>query len=147
SSVDAAASCWPTTITTEQFHHRLSRLLGRLESQQETPAHLTPEGRRRVELLPTRDDGIGCLRVTGAAPEILALALTQTSAARAAPAAQRPTSEGGETRRLPPCVTVAATATPASLALIQCDLLGGAAFDTDGVRVPEPRFRLNLTVP
>src|SRR5699024_904555 len=48
--VDAAASHWPATITTEQFHHRLSRLLGSLESQQETPAHLTPEGRRRVEL-------------------------------------------------------------------------------------------------
>ena len=147
SSVDAAASCWPTTITTEQFHHRLSRLLGRLESQQETPAHLTPEGRRRVELLPTRDDGIGCLRVTGPAPEILALAQRLDSAARAVQAAQRRAFEAGETPPLDPRGTVAGTATPASLALIQYDLLGGAAFDTDGVRVPEPRFRLNLTVP
>ena len=147
SSVDAAASCWPTTITTEQFHHRLSRLLGRLESQQETPAHLTPEGRRRVELLPTRDDGIGCLRVTGPAPEILALAQRLDSAARAVQAAQRRAFETGETPPLDPRGTVAGTATPASLALIQYDLLGGAAFDTDGVRVPEPRFRLNLTVP
>ena len=42
---------------------------------------------------------------------------------------------------------VADTAIPASLALIQYDLLGGAALDTDGVRVPTPRFRLNVTVP
>ena len=64
-SVDAAASHWPTTVTTEQFHHRLSQLLGRLESQQETPTHLTPEGRRRVELLPALPPGT--VRVAGSA--------------------------------------------------------------------------------
>lgn len=42
--VDAAASRWPVTLTTEQFHLRLSRLLSHLDSQQETPAHLTPRG-------------------------------------------------------------------------------------------------------
>ena len=145
--VDAAASRWPTTSTTEQFHHRLSQLLGRVESQQEMPAHLTPEGRRRVELLPTRDDGIGCLRVTGPAPEILALAQRLDSAARAVQAAQRRAFETGEVPPLDPRGTVAETATPASLALIQYDLLGGAPFDTDGVQVPQPRFRLNITVP
>ena len=146
-SVDAAASQWPTTISTEQFHHRLSRLLSLLESQQETPAHLTPEGRRRVELLPTRDDGIGCLRVIGPAPEILALAQRLDAAARAVQAAQRRAFEAGEEPPLDPRGTVAETAMPASLALLQYDLLGGAALDTDGVRVPEPRFRLNVTVP
>ncbi|WP_157773456.1 HNH endonuclease signature motif containing protein [Brachybacterium vulturis] len=145
--VDAAVSLWPATVTTEQFHHRLSRLLGRVESQQETPAHLTPEGRRRVELLPTRDDGIGCLRVVGPAPEILALAQRLDSAARAIQAAQRRAFEAGEAPPLDPRGTVAETATPASLALLQYDLLGGAAFDTDGVQVPQPRFRLNVTVP
>src|SRR5699024_8449486 len=39
------------------------------------------------------------------------------------------------------------TAMPASLALIQYDLLGGAPFETDGEHVPAPRFRLNLPVP
>src|SRR5699024_236185 len=145
--VDAAASHWPATITTEQFHHRLSRLLGSLESQQETPAHLTPEGRRRVELLPTRDDGIGCLRVIGPAPEIFALAQRLDAAARAIQAAQRHAFATGQTPPMDPRGTVAATAMPASLALIQYDLLGGAPFETDGVHVPAPRFRLNLTVP
>src|SRR5699024_8193542 len=84
---------------------------------------------------------------TGPAPEILALAQRLDSAARAVQAAQRRAFEAGETPPLDPRGTVAGTATPASLALIQYDLLGGAAFDTDGVRVPEPRFRLNLTVP
>lgn len=145
--VDAAAARWPVTLTTEQFHLRLSRLLGRLESQQETPAHLTPEGRRRVELLPARDDGIGCLRVTGPAPEILALARRLDAAARAVQAAQRSALAAGEAPPVDPRGTVAETAIPASLALIQYDLLGGAALDTDGVQVPQPRFRLNLTVP
>jgi len=145
--VDAAAAHWPTTLTTEQFHLRLSRLLSRLESQQETPAHLTPEGRRRVELLPTRDDGIGCLRVVGPAPEILALAQRLDTAARAVQAAQRRAFEAGERPPMDPRGTVAATGMTASLALIQYDLLGGAAFDTDGVQVPRSRFRLNVTVP
>ena len=146
-SVDAAASLWPTTLTTEQFHHRLSRLLGRLESEQETPAHLTPEGRRRVELLPTRDDGIGCLRVTGPAPEILALAQRLDAAARAVQAEQRRALEAGAEPPLDPRGTVAETAMPASLALLQYDLLSSASLDTDGVHVPQPRFRLNVTVP
>ena len=97
--VDAAASLWPTILTTEQFHQRLSRLLGRLESRQETPTHLTPEGRRRVELLPARDDGIGCLRVTGPAPEILALAQRLDAAARTVQTAQRRALEAGEVPR------------------------------------------------
>jgi len=145
--VDSAIALWPTTLTTEQFHHRLSRLLGRVESEQETPAHLTPEGRRRVELLPTGDDGIGCLRVIGPAPEILALAQRLDAAARAVQAAQRHAFEAGEEPPVDPRGTVAATGLPASLAAIQYDLLGGAAFDTDGVQVPAPRFRLNITVP
>lgn len=146
-SVDAAASHWPTTVTTEQFHHRLSQLLGRLESQQETPTHLTPEGRRRVELLPARDDGTGCLRVIGPAPEILALAQRLDAAARAVQAAQRHAFETGEPMPVDPRGTVAETGMTASLALIQYDLLGGAAFDTEGVTVPKPRFQLNITVP
>src|SRR5699024_7550933 len=148
-----AASHWPATITTEQFHHRLSRLLGSLESQQETPAHLTPEGRRRVELLPTRDDGIGCLRVIGPAPGIFALAQRLDAPARAIQAArptrapQRPAVATGQPPAMAPRGTVAAAAMPAPLALIQYALLGGAPFETDGVHVPAPRFRLNLTVP
>ena len=145
--VDAAASLWPTTLTTEQFHQRLSRLLGRLESQLETPTHLTPEGRRRVELLKDRDDGIGCLRVTGPAPEILALAQRLDAAARAVQGEQRRALEAGEVPPMDPRGTVAETAMPASLALLQYDLLGGAVLDTDGVQVPKPRFRLNITVP
>lgn len=145
--VDAAAAHWPTTDTTEYFHLRLSRLLARLESQQRTPAHLTPEGRRRVELLPTRDDGIGCLRVIGPAPEILTLAQRLDAAARAVQAAQRRAFEAGEPVPMDPRGTVAETGMTASLALLQYDLLGGSAFDTDGVQIPHPRFRLNVTVP
>ncbi|MGP9536974.1 DUF222 domain-containing protein [Brachybacterium sp. AOP43-C2-M15] len=146
-TVDAAIALWPPTMTTEQFHTRLCRLLGRLESEQEIPAHLSPEGRRRVEMSPTRDDGIGCLRVLGPAPEILALARRLDDAARAVQASQRRALRTGEDPPLDPQGTVAATAIPASLTRIQYDLLGGASFETDGVHVPEPRFRLNVTVP
>ncbi len=145
--VDLAASHWPLDITTEQFHGRLSRLLTRLESQAEMPAHCTPEGRRRVQLLPMKEDGIGCLQVIGPAPEILALAQRLDTAARAVQAAQRHAFEAGEEPPCDPRGTVAATAIPASLALIQYDLLGGAALATDGVQVPEQRFRLSVTVP
>ena len=145
--VDAATVHWPVTLTTEQFQLRLSRLLSRLDSQQETPAHLTPEGRRRVELLPARDDGIGCLRVIGPAPEILDLARRLDASARAVQAAQRRAVEVGERIPLDPRGTAADTGRTSSLALIQYDLLAGAAFDTDGVQVPQPRFRLNVTVP
>ena len=146
-AVDEAASHWPLALTTEQFHRRLSRLLGRIDSEQEAPAHLTPEGRRRVELLPTRDDGIGFLRVIGPVPEILALAQRLDAAARAVQAAQRRAFEAGEAPPLDPRGTVAETGLPASLATLQYDLLGGATLDTDGIRVPAPRFRLNVTVP
>ena len=145
--VDAATVHWPVSLTTEQFQLRLSRLLSRLDSQCETPAHLTPEGRRRVELLPARDDGIGCLRVIGPAPEILDLARRLDAAARAVQAAQRRAFETGEMIPLDPRGTAAETGRTSSLALLQYDLLGGAAFDTDGVQVPQPRFRLNVTVP
>ncbi|GLI31411.1 hypothetical protein BCONGLO52_22520 [Brachybacterium conglomeratum] len=145
--VDAATVHWPVSLTAEQFQLRLSRLLSRLESQQESPAHMTPEGRRRVELLPTRDDGIGCLRVIGPAPEILDLARRLDAAARAVQAAQRRAFETGERIPLDPRGTAAETGKVASLALLQYDLLGGAALDTDGIPVPRPRFRLNVTVP
>src|SRR5699024_12058989 len=82
-----------------------------------------------------------------AAPVLAALPRRLQPAAGAVPAAQPCPCGLGGTPPLYPPGTVAGTATPASLALIQYDLLGGAAFDTDGVRVPEPRFRLNLTVP
>ncbi|WP_241237388.1 HNH endonuclease signature motif containing protein [Brachybacterium saurashtrense] len=145
--VDAAAAHWPTTLTTEQFQLRLRRLLTRLDAQQEVPAHLTPEGRRRVEMLPTREDGIGCLRVIGPVPEILDLSRRLDAAARAVQAAQRRAVETGEPIPLDPRGTVAETGRISSLALLQYDLLGGAALDTDGVQVPRPRFRFNVTVP
>lgn len=85
--------------------------------------------------------------MTGPAPEILALAQRLDAAARAVQAEQRRALEAGEEPPLDPRGTVAETAMPASLALIQYDLLSSASLDTDGVHVPQPRFRLNITVP
>ncbi|MBB5831460.1 HNH endonuclease signature motif containing protein [Brachybacterium aquaticum] len=145
--VDQAVSRWSTDVTTEQFHTRLSTLLTRLLSRKDLPPHLTPEGRRRVEMLPTGDDGVGCLRVIGPVPEILALARRLDEAARAVQAAQRHALAAGEEPPLDPRGTVAETAMQAPLALIQYDLLMAAALDTDGVAVPAPRFRINATIP
>ena len=36
---------------------------------------------------------------------------------------------------------------PVPLDRLRYDLMLNAEFDTDGVRVPAPRFRLNVTVP
>ena len=81
--------------------------------------------------------------------ELLSVALAQRldAAARAVQAAQRRAFEAGEAPPLDPRGTVAETGLPASLATLQYDLLGGATLDTDGIRVPAPRFRLNVTVP
>ena len=147
SRVDAEVAGWPSTLTTEQFRRRLSSLLTRIESETTTPYHHTAEGRRRVELLPPGEDGMGCLQVIGPIPEILGLARRLDSAARAVQSAQRHALEaGGEI----PCDRdddVAETGLPSSLRRLQYDLLTGTALDTGEIRVPADRFRLTVTVP
>lgn len=146
-SVDETASRWSLTVTAEQFHRKLSYLLARLESQRETPAHLTPEGRRRVEVLPPGSDGIGCLQVIGPIPEIIALARELDTSARAVQAAQRHQLEAGDVPSFDPDGIAALEKKPLSLARIRYELLTGARFDTGDVKVPTERFRLNVTIP
>ncbi|WP_237738666.1 HNH endonuclease signature motif containing protein [Brachybacterium muris] len=146
-AVDAQVAAWSLDVTVEQYRRKLSHALARIEAAREIPAQHTAEGRRRVDLLPVGEDGIGCLQVTGPIPEILDLAQRLDAAARAVQDTQRRALEAGEPLPLDPTGTVQAHGKPLSLARIRYELLTGAALDTDGVKVPGDRFRLTVTVP
>lgn len=145
--VDESVAQWPMNLTVEQFRRRLSSLITRVEADSEIPEHLTPEGRRRVEMLPPGEDGMGCLRIVGPAPEILSLARRLDMAAHAVQAAQRHALEKGQAPPLDRDGSVADTGMPSSLGRLQYDLLMGADLDTDRARVPAERFRVSVTVP
>lgn len=134
--VDAQVASWSLEVTVEQYRRKLSHALARIEAARETPAQHTPEGRRRVELLPVGEDGIGCLQVTGPIPEILDLAQRLDASARAVQDTQRRALEAGEPLPLDPTGAVAAHWKPLSLARIRYELLLAATLDTDGVKVP-----------
>lgn len=146
-ALDAQVASWPLDVTVEQYRRKLSHALTRIEASRGTPAQHTPEGRRRVDLLPVGEDGIGCLQVTGPIPEILDLAQRLDAAARAIQDTQRRALEAGEPLPLDATGAVEAHGKPLSLARIRYELLTGATLDTDGVKVPAARFRLTVTVP
>ena len=147
-ALDQSIATWPLgQLTVEQYRRRLSHALTRIDASREVPAQHTPEGRRRVDLLPVGEDGIGCLQVIGPIPEILTLAQRLDASARAIQHTQRHTLEAGEPPPLDPDGTVTTQGRPLSLARLRYELLTGAGLDTDGVRVLRERFRLTVTVP
>lgn len=147
-ALDQSIATWPLgQLTVEQYRRRLSHALTRITAQRQTPPQHTPEGRRRVDLLPVGEDGIGCLQVIGPIPEILTLAQRLDASARAIQHTQRHALGAGEPPPLDPDGTVTTHGKPLSLARLRYELLTGASLDTDGVKVPRERFRLAVTVP
>jgi hypothetical protein len=156
--VDEAISTWELTLAPEQFLLELRRLVVMILDLRETPPYLDPAARRRVDLMPPKDDGTGTLQVTGPIPETLAYVRRLDQAARAIQAAQRHALDAradaamrGEQADvvIPMDVDefVSATGRPLTLAQIRHQLVLTAEFDTDGVHVPAPAFRINLTIP
>jgi hypothetical protein len=159
--VDEEVSVWDLAMTPERFTRELKKLVTRILARRALPPHLAPENQRRLEALPPRDDGTGCIRVTGPIPETLAYMDRMDRAARAVQQAQQhalqarveAALEDGDVdpASIPvpfdPDGTVAATGKPLSLAQIRHRLFLTAQFDTDGIPVPAARFRINVTVP
>ncbi|PWH06194.1 HNH endonuclease [Brachybacterium endophyticum] len=145
--VDVTVSSWTLGITPERFTRELNALLAMIEGAQPEPASLDPESRRRMVVDPGRSAGTACLRIIGPAPEIMALAGRFDQAARAVQDAQRHALREGTGIPLDPDGQVEREGMPLSLALIRYHLAHAASLDTDGVTVPEARFRLNVLVP
>jgi hypothetical protein len=156
--VDEAISTWELTLTPEQFLLELKRLVVMILDLRATPPYLDPAARRRVDLLPPTDDGTGTIRMVGPIPETLAYVRRLDQAARAVHDAQQHAlnqrlqaalDEGDTDIPIPFDVdgSVSETSKPLTLAQIRHHLVLTAQFDTDGVHVPAPGFRINLTVP
>jgi hypothetical protein len=122
-------------------------VIARLLSRREMPPHLTPENRRRVELVPGDVPGIARIEVQGPAHEIVSFARRLDASARAIQHAQRHALEDGSPIPWDPEGEVLATGMPLSLARIRYLLTTFSTPDTRGVHVPAERFRLGVTVP
>jgi hypothetical protein len=159
--VDEEVAVWDLAMTPEDFTRELKKLVTRILARRALPPDLAPENQRRVEALPPRDDGTGCVRVTGPIPEMLAYMRRLDQAARAVQQAQQQAFQARVDAALAdgdvdpasipvpfdPDRTVAETGRPLSLAQIRERLVLTARFDTDGVPVPAARFRINVTIP
>jgi hypothetical protein len=145
--VDVTVSSWQLGITPEAFFRELGILVAMIEERREEPPSLAPEKRRRMLVDPGRDAGTACLRIIGPAPEIMGLAGRFDAAARAVQDGQRAALRDGTEIPCDPDGQVEREGMPLSLAVIRYHLAQGAALDTDGVTVPAPRFRMNVTVP
>lgn len=145
--VDLTVRFWDVGISPEQFTRSLSSVIARLLSRREMPPHLTPENRRRVELLPDDTPGIARIEVQGPAHEIVSFARRLDASARAVQKAQRRALEDGSPIPWDPEGEVLATGMPLSLSHIRYLLTTCTTPDTQGVHVPAERFRLGVTVP
>jgi hypothetical protein len=159
--VDEEVAVWDLAMTPEGFTRELKKLVTRILARRALPPDLAPENQRRVEALPARDDGTGCVRVIGPIPEMLAYMRRLDQAARAVQLAQQQAFQARVDAALAdgdvdpasipvpfdPDRTVAETGRPLSLAQIRERLVLTARFDTDGVPVPAARFRINVTIP
>jgi hypothetical protein len=159
--VDEEISVWDLAITPEYFTRELKKLITRILARRALPPHLAPENQRRVEAMPPRDDGTGCIRATGPIPETLGYMDRMDRSARAVQQAQQAAFQARMDAALEdgdvdpasipipfdPDGTVSETGKPLSLAEIRHRLFLTARFNTDGIPVPEARFRINVTVP
>lgn len=145
--VDQALAASDLEVTPESFDRRLNHLVTVAASRSEIPAHATPEGRRRVVLDPPRPGGVGCLRILGPIPEILDLSRRLDAAAHAVKDAQVQALMDGTPIPCDPGGEIERTFDLPSITALRYELLRGALLDTAGVRVPEPRFRMTVTVP
>ena len=146
--LDAALTAWPADIPVERFL-TLLRALVRLLAEREKKEPSAPEEAlpREVELTPDGRAGTGAASLRGPIPEVLAFWKRLDETAHAIQAAQRSALREGTEIPYDLDGIASATQRPVPLDRLRYDLMLNAEFDTDGVRVPAPRFRLNVTVP
>src|SRR5690606_1843194 len=145
--LDAALTAWPADIPVERFLtllRALVRLLAEREKEPSAPEEALP---REVELTPDGRAGTGAASLRGPIPEVLAFWKRLDETAHAIQAAQRSALREGTEIPYDLDGIASATQRPVPLDRLRYDLMLNAEFDTDGVRVPAPRFRLNVTVP
>jgi hypothetical protein len=146
SQADEYIASWDlASIPADRFRDELRQLVSWFEKEE--PRHC-PEHSRDVAVERSgRDDGIGCLRITGPIPEILALARRIDAAAKAVQAEQRHAlaEEGPIPFDLDGDVTRNGTAM--TLAALRYAIIQRTMLDTAGVEVPAPRHRINILIP
>lgn len=144
--IDQLVEDWGEGLTADAFERRLRQLVVWMTDRMDR-AEGPREPRRGIEVLPPAEDGTACLQVFGPAPEILDLGRRIDAAARAVQDVQRRALAAGTDVPLDPAGAAAGRGRPLPLTLIGYQLLRTASFDTEGVEVPQPRFRMNVTVP
>lgn len=142
--LDAAVGAWSTDIPAERFITLLNALVDLLARREKEPP---PPPQREVTLAPGSSAGTGSVTAAGPIPEILGYWKRLDETARALQAAQRKALREGTEIPYDVDQLVSTTGHPVPLARLRYELQLNATFDTDGVHVPQQRFRLNLTVP
>ncbi len=145
--MDVAIADWSTDIPADRFVtllHALVQLLGKREEPPDEPPSAPV---RRISVSPVSTDGIGSAIMQGPIPEILAYWKRLDDTARSVQAAQRKALRAGT--EIPHDIDgfVSMTGRPLPLDRLRYALQLDAEFDTDGVAVPQERFRLSVTVP
>lgn len=145
--VDQLVVDWGDGLTAEAFERRLRQLVAWMLDRIRRRKELVEEPRRGIEVLPPASDGTACLQVFGPAPEILELGRRLDAAARAVQDAQRRALAEGAPVPLDVDGLTGRRGRPLPLNLLSYHLLRTAELDTQQVRVPQPRFRMSITVP
>lgn len=145
--LDVALATWPADIPAERFLTLLRALVRLLAAREQEISAPEEAPVREVELVRDGPAGTGTAALRGPVPEVLAFWKRLDEAARAIQAAQRRALREGTEIPYDLDGIVTATRRPVPLARLRYTLVLNAEFDTEGVHVPEPRFRLNVTVP
>ncbi|MBB5831227.1 HNH endonuclease signature motif containing protein [Brachybacterium aquaticum] len=145
--LDEALSAWSSDIPAERFLTLLNALVTLLAEREKQPEQAEEELVREVELVRDSPSGVASAALRGPIPDVLAFWKRLDETAHAIQAAQRKALKEGTEIPYDLDGIVTATRRPVPLARLRYDLLLNAEFDTDGVDVPAPRFRVNVTVP
>lgn len=145
--LDVAIAHWSTGIPVDRFVTLLRALVQLLERREQLPDEPPAAPLRRISLCPASTDGIGSTTMQGPIPEVLAYWKRLDEAARAVQAAQRKALREGTEIPHDSEGIVAGTGRPLPLDRLRYALQLDAAFDTDGVAIPQERFRLSVSVP
>jgi hypothetical protein len=151
SRVDEHVATWDPGLPAETFNRALGQLCAYVHEIEDRV--LEAERMRQITVrAPREDDGIATIEINGPAPEILTFGKRLDETARMINRAQRHALEqraAGDTGVVIPFDdgTVATTGTPMGRGAIRYLLATRAEWDVDAIQVPEPRFRLNVTVP
>ncbi|WP_198025380.1 HNH endonuclease signature motif containing protein [Brachybacterium phenoliresistens] len=148
--IDALVSSWDLRIGAERFEIRLREIIRWAEDLEAKQAQQDQDAPSEVERSVGVMDlgrGMSCLQVTGPTPEIASLARRLDVSARAVQAAQRAALKNGDGIPWDVDGLVEQSGHSLRVGVLRYLLLTKASLQTDGIDVPQDRFRLNVTVP